>query len=190
MYVDPCGNCLHQWNFWDDCEDCGGKTFVNKMEDGYNAVSSFLDAIGLVETVNAFANNSTLNKIFHKSYGVTIFMSMWNNTVYVANDFNATINDPYWTTEEKLKVIVWGSLGNTIINGAETVGKLFVSDVATATGVLAAGTISGSGNVVGGVVCGTITTFALMDIGNMAVSGVANIARTSFNEWKKGWFRG
>ena len=28
---DPCGTCFHRWDFWNDCEKCGGKTFGEKL---------------------------------------------------------------------------------------------------------------------------------------------------------------
>ena len=31
---DPCGTCLHRWDFWNDCEKCGGKTIEDKW-DGF-----------------------------------------------------------------------------------------------------------------------------------------------------------
>ena len=30
---DPCGTCFHRWDFWNDCEKCGGKTLGNKVDD-------------------------------------------------------------------------------------------------------------------------------------------------------------
>ena len=30
---DPCGTCFHRWDFWNDCEKCGGKTLLNKLDD-------------------------------------------------------------------------------------------------------------------------------------------------------------
>ena len=29
---DPCGTCFHRWDFWNDCEKCGGETLDEKME--------------------------------------------------------------------------------------------------------------------------------------------------------------
>lgn len=28
---DPCGTCFHRWDFWNDCEKCGGKTWNEKL---------------------------------------------------------------------------------------------------------------------------------------------------------------
>lgn len=28
---DPCGACFHRWDFWNDCEKCGGETLDKKM---------------------------------------------------------------------------------------------------------------------------------------------------------------
>ena len=30
---DPCGNCFHRLDFWNDCEKCGGKTIEEKWTD-------------------------------------------------------------------------------------------------------------------------------------------------------------
>ena len=28
---DPCGTCFHRWDFWNDCDDCGGRTLGEKF---------------------------------------------------------------------------------------------------------------------------------------------------------------
>lgn len=30
---DPCGTCFHRWDFWNDCEECVGKTWDEKLND-------------------------------------------------------------------------------------------------------------------------------------------------------------
>ena len=47
MGCDPCGTCFHRWDFWNDCEKCGGKTIGDKWndvaqwcEDAYNYVTN------------------------------------------------------------------------------------------------------------------------------------------------------
>ena len=44
---DPCGTCFHRWDFWNDCEKCGGKTLGDKWndvvrwcEDAYNYMTN------------------------------------------------------------------------------------------------------------------------------------------------------
>ncbi len=44
---DPCGTCFHRWDFWNDCEKCGGKTIEDKWsgiitwcKDAYDTISS------------------------------------------------------------------------------------------------------------------------------------------------------
>jgi len=40
MRCDPCGTCFHRWDFWNDCEDCGGQTIGSKMLDYFNRINS------------------------------------------------------------------------------------------------------------------------------------------------------
>ena len=30
---DPCGTCRHRIDFWNDCDECGGKTLGDKLVD-------------------------------------------------------------------------------------------------------------------------------------------------------------
>jgi len=30
---DPCGTCFHRIDFWNDCEECGGKTYADKASE-------------------------------------------------------------------------------------------------------------------------------------------------------------
>jgi len=30
---DPCGTCFHRWDFWNDCERCGGRTAITKLDN-------------------------------------------------------------------------------------------------------------------------------------------------------------
>lgn len=32
IYSDPCGTCRHRWDFWHDCDNCGGATIKDKMK--------------------------------------------------------------------------------------------------------------------------------------------------------------
>ena len=51
---DPCGTCFHRWDFWNDCEKCGGKTIGDKWngiaqwcEDAYNYVTNTDESVVL-----------------------------------------------------------------------------------------------------------------------------------------------
>ena len=41
MGCDPCGTCFHRWDFWNNCEKCGGKTIGDIVVD---SVVNFVDA--------------------------------------------------------------------------------------------------------------------------------------------------
>ena len=46
MFVDPCGECVHQWDFWNDCDECGGETVKDKWNsfvDGFKETKEFLE---------------------------------------------------------------------------------------------------------------------------------------------------
>ncbi|MBR3895162.1 MAG: RHS repeat-associated core domain-containing protein [Clostridia bacterium] len=38
---DPCGTCFHRWDFWNDCESCGGKTIGEKADAVVKTVVRF-----------------------------------------------------------------------------------------------------------------------------------------------------
>ena len=37
---DPCGTCFHRLDFWNDCEDCGGKTIDDKLNKMKNDIDN------------------------------------------------------------------------------------------------------------------------------------------------------
>ncbi len=39
---DPCGTCFHRWDFWNDCKDCGGATFSQKIYNNVQKTKNFL----------------------------------------------------------------------------------------------------------------------------------------------------
>ena len=46
---DPCGTCFHRWDFWNDCEKCGGKT----IRDRWNNITAWCaDAYDTIISVN------------------------------------------------------------------------------------------------------------------------------------------
>ena len=45
---DPCGTCFHRWDFWNDCDKCGGKNLGTKIGDAVSAVGSAVVSAGKV----------------------------------------------------------------------------------------------------------------------------------------------
>ena len=43
---DPCGTCFHRWDFWNDCDKCGGKNVGTKIDDAVSAVGSAVVSAG------------------------------------------------------------------------------------------------------------------------------------------------
>ena len=43
---DPCGTCFHRWDFWNDCDKCGGKNLGTKIGDAASAVGSAVVSAG------------------------------------------------------------------------------------------------------------------------------------------------
>ena len=35
---DPCGTCFHRLDFWNDCENCGGKSFAVKVKETFDEI--------------------------------------------------------------------------------------------------------------------------------------------------------
>ena len=44
--IDPCGTCLHRWDFWNDCDACGGKTIGDKWNDYYENGDTIVFTVG------------------------------------------------------------------------------------------------------------------------------------------------
>ncbi|MBR6769577.1 MAG: RHS repeat-associated core domain-containing protein [Clostridia bacterium] len=43
---DPCGTCFHRWDFWNDCDKCGGKNLGTKFVDAVSAAGSAVVSAG------------------------------------------------------------------------------------------------------------------------------------------------
>ena len=54
---DPCGTCFHRWDFWNDCEKCGGQTAKDKIIDYYNHGLTLNASVGLYGSANLEAFN-------------------------------------------------------------------------------------------------------------------------------------
>ena len=50
---DPCGTCFHRWDFWNDCDKCGGKKLGEKIGDAVSAVGRA--AVSAGETIGSAA---------------------------------------------------------------------------------------------------------------------------------------
>ena len=50
---DPCGTCIHRWDFWNDCEKCGGETFKDKWNGFWNGIDNGIqNAYNFVNDIN------------------------------------------------------------------------------------------------------------------------------------------
>ena len=56
---DPCGTCFHRWDFWNDCEECEGKTAQEKWNDYYENGLTVTGTIGLYGSANLGVFNVT-----------------------------------------------------------------------------------------------------------------------------------
>ena len=56
---DPCGTCFHRWDFWNDCEECGGQTIKEKLIDYYENGLTLNGSLGLYGSANLGAFNIT-----------------------------------------------------------------------------------------------------------------------------------
>ena len=52
---DPCGTCFHRWDFWNDCEQCGGQTLGEKLTNFGADIDEFAtDVYDAYEQQNAW----------------------------------------------------------------------------------------------------------------------------------------
>ena len=56
---DPCGTCFHRWDFWNDCENCGGETIKDKLIDYYDNGLTLNGSVGLYGSANLGIFNAT-----------------------------------------------------------------------------------------------------------------------------------
>ena len=84
-FFDPCGTCGHRLDFWNDCEDCGGKTIHEKLKNTQLVVSSgyyvsvnigSINVNGTIECAYDFKGNvqlfSTISFDITSSHGLSI----------------------------------------------------------------------------------------------------------------------
>lgn len=62
MGYDPCGTCLHQWKFWNDCEKCGGRTFSQKVADYINRINAINQQTAQLENEIIAQQNSAIQE--------------------------------------------------------------------------------------------------------------------------------
>lgn len=43
---DPCGTCFHRWDFWNDCDKCGGKNIGAKIGEATSAIGNAVVTTG------------------------------------------------------------------------------------------------------------------------------------------------
>ena len=56
---DSCGTCFHRCDFWNDCENCGGKKLIEKIDEEIALINGFLDkSVAEIES-----SGSTLGKL-------------------------------------------------------------------------------------------------------------------------------
>ena len=56
---DPCGTCFHRWDFWNDCEECGGETIGEKWNDYCENSLTAICTVGVYGSANLGAFNVT-----------------------------------------------------------------------------------------------------------------------------------
>ena len=155
MGCDPCGTCFHRWDFWNDCEDCGGQTIEDKWNDycengltlvftvgvsgsvnlgAFDVSGSFevaADLKGNVQIVGSFSFDVTTTGAISASVGVC-------GSAYVMPDTSYLAGDTYYTGGS---IYVPNPAGGNTVGLSGNVG--FTSD--------------GYGGVMGSMGIGTLT---------------------------------
>ena len=57
--ADPYGTCFHRWDFWNDCEGCGGRTIGEKWNDYWENGLTLAFSVGLYVSVDIGPFNIT-----------------------------------------------------------------------------------------------------------------------------------
>ena len=107
---DPCGTCFHRWDFWNDCEECGGETIGEKWYDycensltatftlgAYGSVNAGIynitgsiefafDLKGNIQFVASASSDITSSRSFSASTGVTASCFIMPDTSYLAGE--------------------------------------------------------------------------------------------------------
>ena len=64
---DPCGTCFHRWDFWNDCEECGGET----IEEKFDRTLAYIDE-KIVEPMVDFVESHLSEYDFTYSNGMSL----------------------------------------------------------------------------------------------------------------------
>ena len=88
MGCDPCGTCLHRWDFWNDCEECANKTLEDYF---YEAVDAFVHG-----AVDALLGSSATNMLRALHYNRNII-----NTTYTKEELDKMGQAPLGPDEDK-----------------------------------------------------------------------------------------
>lgn len=103
---DPCGTCFHRWDFWNDCDSCGGRTLGDKCND-------FLNWVG------------DLDIAITTGYYVSLNTGIWNISgsveLAIDSEFNVQING---TLSFELS-----TAGELSVSAGRTSSVFFVPDV-------------------------------------------------------------
>lgn len=106
---DPCGTCFHRWDFWNDCEKCGGRT----IGDRWNSIVCWCnDAVSFVTNDDVAVAQSNLKSSkfsFYKgamvfstslpvdrsafSFGIVVLDDYFESSPYAV--FDNTLNHEY-----------------------------------------------------------------------------------------------
>ena len=102
MGYDPCGACFHRWDFWNDCDACGGKTLEEKVYDTITTnILTAIDQAGPNSESTKNFINATMSFLqsnsFKSLYGVYQFGSglidFSDGIVLIAGPFPSPLDD-------------------------------------------------------------------------------------------------
>ena len=67
IFCDPCGYCIHRWDFWNDCNRCGAKSIVDKLKNCISQITNYYNlqteiesdiAIAQLQITTGYINNA------------------------------------------------------------------------------------------------------------------------------------
>ena len=84
--ADPCGTCFHRWDFWNDCEKCGGQTLREKVNELWHQAQGIYNNV--LEDCNNYDTTNTSEKVVFSSN----YFSNYKGTLVVKTPFDASFS--------------------------------------------------------------------------------------------------
>ncbi len=145
---DPCGTCLHQWRFWNDCEKCGGRTLLQKTADYIDRINAINQQTAQLETQIIIQQNKAIQKTSKSLWDAYVLSNVLQSEAKQEQMMGVNRTVEYMTSNPLVAIdAITGTvgLGTTYIGVLGTIGVFTITPV----GQITLGVIGGACSVWG-----------------------------------------